>query len=284
MKRRDFIRNSAGFAGAAIIFPKGGLQLGHGGPLKHKIGFQTWVVKDELNADFKGTLAEMASQGYEGLEMCSPPGYRNAGFEPLLRMKIGDIRDQIIDAGLECKSSHFTMRELREDLDRSMDFAGIMKLDHMIISSFGIKKEAGLDEWKEAADEANRMGEKVKERGMQFGFHNHNVEMEKRDGEVIYDVLLDRMDPDLVKMQFQLWVTIMGVKAADYFRKHPGRFISAHLSDWNGKVEEQVALGKGTIDWPDFFEAGKKGGLKNIYVEMDPAVLAESASYLKTLR
>jgi len=217
------------------------------------------------------------------MELCSPPGYKMAGFKPLLKMKIGDMRDQIIDAGLECKSCHFTMAELRKNPEQSMDFAGIMKFDRMMISSFGIGKDEGLDAWKSAADEANALAVKVKERGMQLGFHNHNQELEELEGEIIYDVLLDRLDPDLVKMQFQCWVIVMGVKAADYFRKHPGRFVSAHLSDWNGEVEEQVALGSGATDWVDFLEAAKVGGMKDMYVEMSPEVLEESAAYLKGL-
>jgi sugar phosphate isomerase/epimerase len=88
----------------------------------------------------------------------------------------------------------------------------------------------------------------------------------------------------MVKMQFQLWVIIAGYKAADYFRKYPGRFISAHLYDWPGVGEEPVPIGKGKTDWKDFFEAGKTGGLKNVFVEMNMPLLKESASYLKKLK
>ena len=43
-----------------------------------------------------------------------------------------------------------------------------------------------------------------------------------------YDVLLEEFDPDVVKMQFQVAVFNIGYLAADYFRKYPGRFWSAH--------------------------------------------------------
>jgi hypothetical protein len=115
-------------------------------------------------------------------------------------------------------------------------------------------------------------------------FHNHNQEFEKLEGQLIYDALLQQLDPNLVKMQFQLWVIIAGYKAADYFRRFPGRFISAHLSDWSGVAEEQVPLGKGKVDWKDFFEASGVGGLQNFYVEMDMPVLKESAAYLKKMK
>jgi sugar phosphate isomerase/epimerase len=154
----------------------------------------------------------------------------------------------------------------------------------MVISSFGVSKDAPLDDWKRAADEANQLGQRSKTHGLPMVFHNHNLEFEKRDGQLIYDVLLERLDPALVKMQFQLWVVIAGYNAADYFRKYPGRFISAHLYDWAGTGQEQVAIGKGKIDWKDFFKACKEGGVKNTFVEMQMPLLKESADYLKKLK
>ncbi len=37
-----------------------------------------------------------------------------------------------------------------------------------------------------------------------FGYHNHNWEFEKADGRPLYDVLLERTDPSLVKMEMDL--------------------------------------------------------------------------------
>ena len=79
---------------------------------------------------------------------------------------------------------------------------------------------------------------------------------------------------------FQMAVVNIGYKAADYFRKHPGCFISSHLVDWSPEKEETVPVGQGIVDWPDFFEAAKKGGGKNFYVEIAPEMFKESAEFL----
>jgi sugar phosphate isomerase/epimerase len=75
-------------------------------------------------------------------------------------------------------------------------------------------------------------------------------------------------------------VVDIGYIAADYFRKHPGRFISAHLADYSEELEKQVPVGQGMVDWDEFFEASKTGGVKNYFVEMDPATFEESARFL----
>jgi sugar phosphate isomerase/epimerase len=94
---------------------------------------------------------------------------------------------------------------------------------------------------------------------------------------------MSQFDPDLVKMQFQVAVVSIGYMASTYFKKYPGRFISAHLADWSSAENKSVPMGKGIVDWREFFKSLKKGGVKNIFVEMDPETFKESADYIHTL-
>jgi sugar phosphate isomerase/epimerase len=90
------------------------------------------------------------------------------------------------------------------------------------------------------------------------------------------------LDGGLVKMQFQTEVINLGYKASTYFKKYPGRFISAHLSDWTAD-KKQVPVGKGIIDWKEFFEDAKTGGIRNFFVEMNMDNYKDSASYIHGL-
>ena len=128
-----------------------------------------------------------------------------------------------------------------------------------------------------AAEKA--MHQALEKAGLQMGFHNHHMEFEKRGGELIYDALLEQLDPDLVKMQFQVAVVNIGYLAEDYFTKYPGRFISAHLSDWKSE-DESVPIGQGMVDWPAFFKAAKTGGMKNFFAEINPDFFEESVKFL----
>src|SRR5260370_22224522 len=152
----------------------------------------------------------------------------------------------------------------------------------MIGSFLCRKKAATLKDYLDAADKLNKAAEKIKKAGMQTGFHNHEFEFATLDGKLIYDELMSKFDPDLVKMQFQTEVINLGYKASDYFKKYPGRFISSHLSDWTADKKE-VPIGQGVIDWKDFFAAAKTGGVKYFYVEMKFETMAPSAAYLKQL-
>jgi sugar phosphate isomerase/epimerase len=250
--------------------------------IQQPIGFQVFPIREMLAKDFSGTLKMMAGLGYQVVEMCSPAGYTTMGFAPLVNMKTADIRSIITDAGLTCPSCHFGWGELRDNLDERIEFAKQLGLSQMICSTFWLPDAKSIKEYLDAADQLNKIAEKIKKAGMQTGFHNHDMEFKQLDGQLIYDALMSRFDPDLVKMQFQTQVITLGFKASTYFNKYPGRFLSAHLSDWTAD-KKQVPIGKGIIDWKEFFDAAKTGGVKNFFVEMDLDTFKDSAVYIKGL-
>jgi len=283
INRREFIGTSAMAAGAAFVLSKIPQQLITAAAFNNMlIGFQTWTVKDQLVKDFAGTLKMMAAQGYQLVEMCSPKGYVDSGFGPLVDMKTADMRSIINDAGLTCPSCHFGFGELTDDLDGRIEWAQQLGLTQMICSTFWLPKTSTLKDYMDAADKLNKSAEKMKKAGIQTGFHNHEFEFATLDGQLIYDALMNRFDPNLVKMQFQTEVINLGYKASDYFKKYPGRFISSHLSDWTADKKE-VPIGQGVIDWKEFFAAAKTGGVKNFFVEMKPDTFKDSAKYIHSL-
>jgi len=279
--RRNFIKTTGTAIGSAVLLS----QLPMGlvscvSPKPKEFGFQVWTIKDKLIADFPGTLKMMADLGYKQVEMCSPLGYTSSGFGPLNIMSGTEMKKIIDDSGLTCISSHYGMGELRDSLDNRIEWATQLGMKQMVAASFWLPEGASVDEYRKAADELNGIGEKTKAAGIQMVFHNHHMEFEKRGEELIYDALLAQFNPDLVKMQFQVAVVNIGYKAADYFRKYPGRFQSAHLADWSKEKDAQVPIGQGDVDWKGFFEAAKIGGVKNVFVEMDPETFGPSAEFL----
>jgi len=281
LSRRNFIKAGGAALGSMAllntILPEA---IAAEGRQKLAFGFQTWTLRNELGADLPGTLKKMAEMGYSEVEMCSPLGYTGTPFEKFNNLSGTELRKIIEDTGLKCTSSHYGMGELRDHLDNRIEWAQQMGMRQMICSSLWLPDGASVDDYLKGCDELNMIGKKVKAAGLQFGYHNHHMEFEKRGDVLIYDAMLEKLDPDLVKMQFQVAVVNIGYKAADYFRKYPGRFISAHLADWSATKKDQVAIGQGIVDWKDFFAASIVGGVKNIFVEMDPLTFRDSAEFL----
>ncbi|HEY4198488.1 MAG TPA: TIM barrel protein [Mucilaginibacter sp.] len=279
MNRRKFIGQSAAGLGAMLVFPQ--LLKANAIAYKYPVGFQTFPIRDALAKDFAGTLKMMAGMDYQVVEMCYPKGYANAGFGPLVGVKPADLRGMIRDAGLYCPSCHIGMGDMKNNFGECMEFAHGLGLSQIIAPGLDTPGKSIAD-FKESAGEFNKIAEKIKGEGMRTGLHNHSGEFKMLDGELIYDAIMGALDGNLVKMQFQTEVITSGYKAADYFKKYPGRFISAHLSDWTAD-KKQVPIGQGVIDWKEFFAAAKTGGVKNFFVEMNMENYKDSASYIHGL-
>jgi sugar phosphate isomerase/epimerase len=279
-RRQFFGRSVIGLAAAGYL-ARGTDLLGN--PLGLPIGCQTWPVREMIGKDFDGTLRQLAADGFQSIELCSPPGYEKYGFGALASMKVSEMREKIHAAGLKCESCHFGFGELKEHLDERLAWAKELGLKQMIIATFALPKQATMTDWMRAAGEANKIGEGTRKAGIQLGFHNHDFEFQKLDGQLIYDKLMGELDPAAVKMQFQVSVVRLGYHAADFLEKYPGRFQSMHLQDWSPAENKEVALGQGVVDWKKTFAAAKTGGVKNYFVEMDPEAMKASLPFLHSL-
>ena len=269
-------------------------------PLGLPIGCQVWPLRSMLK-EFPTFVKMIAKIGVTRLELCSPIGY-GAEFASLGNAK--EVRQVLADHGLKAESSHFTIGELRKSQEQSIAWAKEVGITQMVTPTLGEGNGGNsptLDRVKKAADEYNKIASVALRAGMQQGLHNEGFELSIVDGKRTYDLLLDLLDPSLVKFQFQMSSITAGLVAADYFLKYPGRFHSMHLQDvdMNGPLlpppkdapagrrggrRPQVALGEGSIDWVKTFKAARTGGVKNYFVEQTWELTQKSVTYLKTLK
>jgi sugar phosphate isomerase/epimerase len=278
ISRRELFRNTAaaGFLAAAAQEMKGN-------PLGMPIGCQTYPVRQMIGQDFPGTMKQLADAGFQRIELCSPAGYAGSGFGTIGKLKPAEVRKILSDAGLGCESSHFSMKELRENQAERIEWAQAMGIKQMLVASLGGAREPTMDDVKKAADEYNKMGEQAAKAGIVQGLHNENFEMTSIGDRRTYDILFELLDPKAVKFQFQCSTITKGFDAAEYFTKYPGRFISMHVQDLS-EAKTPVAVGQGTLDWKKIFAAAKKGGIKNYFVEMNLDLMKASVPYLKELK
>jgi sugar phosphate isomerase/epimerase len=283
MSRRAFVKNAATNAAAAAFISAVGLEL-RANPLGMPIGCQTWPVRDMLAKDFPGTINQLAKAGFQTVELCSPVGYAEYGFGGLAKYTGTELRRILGDAGVSCVSSHFTIIELRENQAERIGWAKDVGLTQMLVPTLGGPAKPTMDDVKRAADEYNKIGERSAKAGIQQGLHNEDFELTTVDGKRTYDLLLDLLDPKLIKFQFQVSTISRGYDAAEYFSKYPGRFISMHVQGWSAESKKIMPVGQDTLDWKKIFIAAKTGGIKNYFVEMNLEMMKASVPYLQGLQ
>src|SRR5712671_6191029 len=229
ISRRTFLKNAGATATAASFLAAAGALRLRANPLGMPIGCQTWPVRDMIAKDFPGTIQQLAAAGFQTIELCSPVGYAEHGFGGLAKYSGAELRKILSDAGVTCVSSHFGIKELRENQQARIAWAKDVGLTQMIVPSLDGPAKPTMDDVKRAADEYNKMGELSAKAGIRQGLHNEDFELSMVDGKRTYDLLLELLDPKLVKFQFQVSTISRGYDAAEYFTKYPGRFFSMHV-------------------------------------------------------
>jgi sugar phosphate isomerase/epimerase len=236
LSRRGFFQRSA-----AAAFLSSELRAA---PLGLPIGSQTYPHRQRIKAgDFAGLCQDMANLGVGSLELCSTA---YAEFASLADGK--QTRKIIEDHGLKCVSSHFSMNELRTRQGPAIEWAKEIGMTQMGTASLGGRTPGGIatmDAVKAAADEYNKIGETAAKSGIQQFLHDEGFELSQVDGRLTYEVLLELLDPKLVKMQFQMSAMRIAGDPVMYFTKYPGRLLSMHLQgvDLNNP-SAGVAVGK----------------------------------------
>src|SRR4051812_333792 len=228
ISRREFFRKASADAAVLGFLAAGGVKL-RANPLGLPIGSQTYPHRARIVAgEFAGLLKDMKGIGIDVIELCNPTynEYKNLADGKLTR-KILD------DNGMKCISAHFQMNALRTDQPKQIEWAQQIGMTQMSTADLGGKVTNGvtsIDEVKRAADEYNKIGAVAKKAGLQQALHNEGFCNSKlEDGRLTYPVLLEHLDPDLVKMQFQMSSMRTVGDPIMYFTNHPGRFISMHV-------------------------------------------------------
>lgn len=305
MSRREFFRKTATDAAVAGWLASGVVKL-RANPLGLPIGSQTYPHRAMIQeGNFGGLCKMMADIGVQNVELCSPS---YAEFKSLEDGK--QVRKILDDHGLKCPSAHFGLGALRNDQPRMIEWAKDIGMTQMSTASIGSGNGGNtptMDQVKKAADEYNKIAAEAAKAGLQQALHNEGFENSMVDGKKTYDILLELLDPKLVKMQFQMSSMRVVGDPVEYFTKYPGRFISMHLQGVNlnapppaprGSVPAApaagqpapvgrgggVAVGKDSLDWVKIFTAAKVGGLKNYFVEQNWELTKDSVAFLKTLK
>jgi sugar phosphate isomerase/epimerase len=284
ISRREFFGKTATDLAAAGCLSASAGELS-ANPLGLPIGSQTYPHRQRIKSgDFAGLCKDMAAIGIRNVEMCSP-GY--AEFASLANGK--EVKRILDDHGLTCPSAHFDLHSLRTRQPEMIAWAKDIGMTQMGTATLAGPMRDGvttMDAVKRAADEYNKIAAEAAQAGLQQFLHDETFEMSKveGDGRLTYAVLLELLDPKLVKMQFQMSAMRTIGDPVMYFTKYPGRFISMHLQGVDPHAPagaDGLAVGKDNLDWPSIFRAAKTGGLKNYFVELNWDLTVESVRYLK---
>jgi sugar phosphate isomerase/epimerase len=150
-----------------------------------------------------------------------------------------------------------------------------------------------------AADDFNRIGKIMMDSGLIFCYHPHGYEFQPYGRGTLLDYLINSTVPGYVSFEMDIfWITFGGGDPVALLKKYGYRWKLIHLKDMREGTkkdltgltgpENDVVLGKGTIDIPGILKESRKFRITHYFIEDESDHVMEqvpqSIAYLKGLR
>ena len=232
------------------------------------VGLELYSVRAELAKDLFATVRAVAKMGYQVVEFYAPYFGWTAAYA-------GEVRRLLDDLGLHCHSTHNnTPSFTKAGLPKAIDLNRILGAKYIVLASTG--SVAGIDGWREVADLLTVAAEQLRPLGMATGFHNHETEWVRVEGQRPMDVLAANT-PEDVMLQLDVGTAMeVGADPVAWIRSHPGRIRSMHCKDWSGGGGYRVLFGEGVSPWRPIFEAAESvGGIEYYLIEQEGSRFSE---------
>ncbi len=254
------------------------------------VGLQLYTLRDQISKDVKGVLAKVAEAGYQTVETY---GYsKKDGFWGMDAKAFGEL---LKANNLTSPSGHYGFDQILADnnqevLNSYIEAAKATGQSFITIPYLGDNLRKSADGYKKLAAQINKAAETVNKSDLKLAYHNHNFEFQPQGDTTGYEILLKETDPNLVKMELDLyWAVNAGKDPVQMFQQNPGRFAMWHVKDMDKNNRDlNTEIGSGSIDYKNIFAKGASE-VQYIFVEqenfaqgMDPyKSIAQSAAYVK---
>ena len=252
------------------------------------LGLQLWSVRDQLQADARKTLADIAAIGYREIELFGL-GFGDLGDTPFFGLSASEFAAVLEDAGLAAPITHINGDAM--NISEIADLAQQVGVRHLVVpiapefsgvedGEFRMRGVKGRDQLDRIAERLNRQGEAAMKSGVGFGYHNHQMEFAQLGDENAFDYLFSQAHPDLVKIELDIgWALVAGADPIEVLHRYAGRVIAVHLKDFDPSLArgdgalpihaQLVEPGSGPTDFVPILAALDATRVNHRFVEVD---------------
>lgn len=282
MDRRAFLHAVGATAAAPLVARVAGAAGAAGTRRLRRVGIQLYTLREDARRDLERTLADVAAIGYEDVELLG--SMHNFGVAP------ARLRAMLDRLGLRAPSTHVGAGAL-DALDRQLDDAAALGHEYLVVASFPAAQRRTLDDVRRWGDRFNEAGALARRRGVWVGFHNHAEDFTPVEGRAPYDVLVERTDPSVVRLQLDTGnLAMAGRDPLAYLERYGARYWSFHVKDVpRFGATRDTELGTGVLDFRRLLARIPRIHEKHLFVEQEsyPGAPLDSArrdhAYLASL-
>jgi len=226
-----------------------------------QLGLNLYSVRElcQTIEDFDTTMGKLAKIGYPSVQVSGIPA-----FDP------GKIRTILDKHNLVGCAAHENLANLRENGVKPV--AQRLKTLGITFTALGMPglEDLAPEGFDRLVTDLERFAQEFAQEEITFGYHNHAVEFEIRDGAPLYAHIIERA-PSLAFEPDTHWIQRGGADPSRWIRTLKGRIPAVHVKDYTSydKNPQFAEVGHGNLYWPDIFAACRVAGVSTYIVEQD---------------
>ena len=276
---------------AAVLLTSAAFAQGVGtsATFKGPVGVQIYSLRDQLKQDGAKALDVLKSLNVKYVEI---------GIESHYGLTQEQMKQALDERGLVPIAAHAGQGFLLNKTEEAIAAARFFGLKYLGVAWASHQKPLDEAQTLKIAADFNEIGKRLKAAGIQFFYHNHGFEFQPYKDGTLFDLLMAKTDPDLVKFEMDvLWTVFPGQDPVKLLKKYPDRWVLMHLKDLKKGVAgnlsggtdltNDVVLGTGQADYPAILKACQEIGIKYYFIEDEsPTVLEQlpkSLGYLSKI-
>jgi sugar phosphate isomerase/epimerase len=253
---------------------------------KGPVGLQLYSLRDQIKQQGATALDFVKAQGFVEVEI---------GLESHYGLTAEAMKAALDARGLKPIAAHASLDFILKQTEKAVAEAKRFGLQYVGVAWAPHKKPLDEQQVLKIAEGFNQAGKLLKAHGIQFFYHNHGFEFQPYKDGTLFDLLVQKTDPDLVKFEMDvLWVIHPGQDPVTLLKKYPNRWALMHLKDLRKGVkgdfsggtslDNDVALGSGQADYAAILKTAQEIGVKHFFIEDEsPVVLQQIPTSLNFL-
>lgn len=263
--------------------------VGTSATFKGPVGVQIYSLRNQLKQDGAKALDVLKNLNVKYVEI---------GIESHYGLTQEQMKQALDERGLIPIAAHAGQGFLLNKTEEAIAAARFFGLKYLGVAWASHKKPLDEAQTLKIAADFNEIGKRLKAAGIQFFYHNHGFEFQPYKDGTLFDLLMAKTDPNLVKFEMDvLWTVFPGQDPVKLLKKYPDRWVLMHLKDLKKGVAgnlsggtdltNDVVLGTGQADYPAILKACQEIGIKYYFIEDEsPTVLEQlpkSLGYLSKI-
>ncbi|HEX2915910.1 MAG TPA: sugar phosphate isomerase/epimerase [Chloroflexia bacterium] len=225
-----------------------------------KIALQLYTVREQAQQDLNNTLSQLAEAGYRAVEL--------AGFYGLTPQ---DLRNRLDEFGLKAVSAHISLKDFEANSAQVFENLHTLDCAYAVVPFVPEERRQSKEQFYQLAEILNDLAQKAQAQNFKFAYHNHAFEFASIEGTSLWQVLQEKTDPNLVKLELDLyWAKFAGFEPLELLQKYGSRFPLLHMKDMStAETREDLPVGEGRLPWPSILEIAESAGVDWYIVEQD---------------